>query len=672
VIFDPADVNVCEDVEVKITFRSKMRLNQYGAYRINTPGLTIGDCHTVTELAGHADGQGIKLMASWPFDVRFFEGKASDTFLGSFVIATYNDPDELHWRDVDQNLNIDRANGLKRTCPGTSPNATWSVFRYIQSPLYNETEQPHPTAAPTAATTGWLPTPNPTAWVAGITNHIDTLYPTSMPTAAININAADGSYESGYVGFLAEKSAYLETMCFVYNSKLEFWPAWHHSDMTVNLTLTLGQVIYPGDTIDLHLPGFTNQFGHFPLNPGLVYNESDEHEWNYAGSSFEEERYGQYTGLLNITSFSTNTNTPQVSLFDEDGPWAGYWFEGENSTDYATSFLRLYANRTHPAATQFSIVIDRCPNALVAVLGREPNFQGFNFVITGSEYYTNNTVPDTTDAIGDGCRALNYCNGNGHCNHRTSTCTCFEGYGATFDRVQAVSDDFLPDCSARTCPTGPAFGALAKDLSTGLHREIECSNVGSCDRELGICKCPQGFEGANCGRRGCPRGHNGEICSGRGVCKSMHRLASDERALPLSSDGSITYTALWQNGTKASWDADMGHACVCDSSWAVGLGSYETQLAEFFGPACEMKRCPSGDDPTTMVANETDCYQLSQTGGSETGAAGNLCHIDCSNKGKCDYSTGFCTCYDGWYGNNCMHRRSQVGGSTRERLISEL
>lgn len=33
--------------------------------------------------------------------------------------------------------------------------------------------------------------------------------------------------------------------------------------------------------------------------------------------------------------------------------------------------------------------------------------------------------------------------------------------------------------------------------------------------------------------------------------------------------------------------------------------------------------------------------------------AGNLCHVDCSGRGQCDYQTGECSCYDGFYGENC-------------------
>lgn len=66
-------------------------------------------------------------------------------------------------------------------------------------------------------------------------------------------------------------------------------------------------------------------------------------------------------------------------------------------------------------------------------------------------------------------------------------------------------------------------------------------------------------------------------------------------------------------------------------------------------------RCPSGDNPRTSV-DETDCYNKTQSyDGSTTnvGAVYNKCHIDCSNQGICDYSTGYCSCFPGYYGPNC-------------------
>lgn len=62
--------------------------------------------------------------------------------------------------------------------------------------------------------------------------------------------------------------------------------------------------------------------------------------------------------------------------------------------------------------------------------------------------------------------------------------------------------------------------------------------------------------------------------------------------------------------------------------------------------------CPSGNDPIT-TKNETDCYNVTDSSGRGVGEYGNLCHVDCSNRGICDYETGSCKCFSGFAGPNC-------------------
>ena len=65
----------------------------------------------------------------------------------------------------------------------------------------------------------------------------------------------------------------------------------------------------------------------------------------------------------------------------------------------------------------------------------------------------------------------------------------------------------------------------------------------------------------------------------------MREIAQTLQAFPLQS----TNYEYGYDIDGTAWDADILHACICDSTWSVGLGSGQTQLAEYFGPDCSQR-----------------------------------------------------------------------------------
>lgn len=133
--------------------------------------------------------------------------------------------------------------------------------------------------------------------------------------------------------------------------------------------------------------------------------------------------------------------------------------------------------------------------------------------------------------------------------------------------------------------------------TAGAHPQVECSGRGACDRNTGVCKCDEGYQGSACQRRTCPNN-----CSGKGKC------------LPLSD--------VTNPQNKDVYGQDIIYACKCD-------GGYR-------GNDCSLIECPSKKDP--YEATNTDA---------------NSEFRDCSGRGKCDYTTGVCTCFGGYSGSAC-------------------
>jgi len=156
-----------------------------------------------------------------------------------------------------------------------------------------------------------------------------------------------------------------------------------------------------------------------------------------------------------------------------------------------------------------------------------------------------------------------------------------------------------PDCSLRTCPHDYAWVGDVVNAND-LHPWSECSNRGTCDRKTGVCACFPGYDGVACQRFSCPNN-----CNDRGTCWPEKHLA-------------VKASRVYDS----PWDAMKAIGCLCD--------------AGFRGPSCEFQECPSGADPLDGYGNE----------------AGR----DCSGRGLCDFGSGTCNCFSGFFGTRCQYQ----------------
>jgi hypothetical protein len=442
-----------------------------------------------------------------------------------------------------------------------------------------------------------------------------------------------------YTGKLNLNEVY-QKKCFMFHTRLQFISPTLQYFAGINMSFYAGFIMDSTTKIDIALPGFTTyDNAKYPLNQGISN-----------GSDYVKQRGEDFI----FSEYSTNSGTN----------WTIRWYEAgrksQNKMFNNETFIRLSLPSGWLTPKQYWIYLPRDKSKIVPICGHPTNDPKFTFKVNSKKIFINTTRFSQTDAVGSGCTTMSNCNSHGMCDFCTQKCNCYDGFGSAKDMAYAVSNDFLPDCSARACPVGRATGKVSAVYGGNMHPLTECSNNGICDRSAGECKCFSGFGGSACEKMDCPIGPNGQVCSGRGMCTSIKALTYKKAALPLLSSTGV-YTYGFRRDTYSAtntWDADLGRMCLCDSSWTVGFGSGETNTAEYFGPACEYRHCPSGDDPFTRNVDETNCQgKTSPSGGSDVGALGNKCHVDCSNRGVCDFKTGECFCLPGYFGVNCAKRQ---------------
>lgn len=452
--------------------------------------------------------------------------------------------------------------------------------------------------------------------------------------------------------------------CYVTNQHLSFGqssePIFTNTitprNSEINLTMTPAMTLNPGDKILITLSGFTSG------------NRSKEVNGLETGNIRNLMIYDRFRNfLLSRGQYLINPAYTRANAS---------WTEGcclyNGQPGMHNSTLTINVLESIPAGTKLDFLV-HAVNGIQPVCGIPENYSLFSLKIVDSD----NTivVPKTSipsDVIGS---CPNDCSGHGTCDYCMSTCSCDPGYGS---RSDIGFKNMARDCSELACPVGPSWAATPKkkeehpsNVSSAssignYHYDAECSGVGTCNRNTGLCNCGMLFTGRACENSKCPG--TTEPCSGQGTCFSMEHLALQDAALPLNDMNYIpdyNSSLIWINQARGyhytdsegndnqAWDARSIYGCICDSSWEVGLEANVTQSPEFFGVDCSLRHCPSGDDPSTESIDETDCSEKEAIGFRGIGEPGNLCHVDCSNKGSCDYSTGLCTCFSGWYGANC-------------------
>jgi len=267
---------------------------------------------------------------------------------------------------------------------------------------------------------------------------------------------------SGVVGTIDVVES-LPKRCFVYESSLHFSNSMQQFFTGINVTLQLGYEIVPSTVITLHLPGFTNKVGAYRLN------KMKEVVSDMISNGDDATLYG-------VTS---NTNFS----------FSATWNEGSFLDAYASSSIEITALGLQAYNALMWINIPKSLNHIIPTCGLRQNSPDLKISTASTYFYSDSVSVGAANAVGLGCQ--NNCSGNGECDYCTSSCTCKEGYGSAEDLNRFKNGDFASDCSSKVCPWGPSMGTLvlhdnlvprSDDVQNFMHREVECSNAGLCNR----------------------------------------------------------------------------------------------------------------------------------------------------------------------------------------------
>jgi len=167
----------------------------------------------------------------------------------------------------------------------------------------------------------------------------------------------------------------------------------------------------------------------------------------------------------------------------------------------------------------------------------------------------------------------NACSGHGTCGN-DDVCYCYQDWG--------MGDEISGDCSMKYCPYEFAF-VDTPDEDGKVHKYMECSGKGICDRSTGECECFEGYDGKGCQRTSCPND-----CSGHGTCEYINELTFGstpgeyDAAKPANFSMGLSTDAVTFASIGEVWDSYKSMACVCDPG--------------YIDVDCSRRMCPKGND----------------------------------------------------------------------------
>ncbi len=281
------------------------------------------------------------------------------------------------------------------------------------------------------------------------------------------------------------------------------------------------------------------------------------------------------------------------------------------------------------------------------------------------------------------------CAGRGICNRDIGECTCFDGYeGKACQRTTCPNDcsghgtcEYIEDMSFAATWNDYTVKFFESDAKTFTYTQWD-------NRKIRGCVCDATYGDVDCSKRMCP--HGTDVLDVRDdllmdnkyqvqelkfqASININTLAKKTFALTFKSKLNETFTTI-----PIAFDdtdlSDLAHDVqlallnlpnrVIDGVTVVATASatndYVTLKIKFSGPSVqgpqhmivvEDYECGSGCTPKIDGLNLESRYGRQSSNATEITLA-DYNSYECGRRGKCDYSSGLCTCFTGYTGDNC-------------------
>ncbi|TMW63805.1 hypothetical protein Poli38472_002746 [Pythium oligandrum] len=255
------------------------------------------------------------------------------------------------------------------------------------------------------------------------------------------------------------------------------------------------------------------------------------------------------------------------------------------------------------------------------------------------------------------------CSGRGLCDFNTGKCTCDAGFtGLSCNRLACPND-----CTRHGECRSMKFNAAKKDKGIGL--PFVYDSVWDSDMIYG-CVCDDGYEGGDCSKRICPTGDDPltgaatdtrfgfqknerqtVFCAATGGTFTLSYrgqttvlIGTNDRADVMSQKLNALSTI---QGVNVLYGGTSTTACTADGNFVtIEFTQNFGSLPLLVGDSSKLVHAGVGQTPRIIITKAEDGSKENEM---------------CSNRGKCDQTSGVCNCFTGFVTSNGVGRFGDRG-----------